>query len=573
VNLQASAIYCQATILKIEGNLIMSEPHQVSMFGPEEPRCVSISDAANTISVSQATVRNWLKAGHISQTSKGLISLKSIETFKSQVDGTKRLTKRANKTAKDTHDHALVSKKLESRLASPNFNSDQISQQYEESLSESFRNIEGIYYTPPSIVTKLFGIGNIDFSNSTFCDPCCGSGNFLVRALELGFKPENVYGFDTDPNAVAISKRRILAITGQEPSNVSSCDFLSESIRSPDRKFDFIFTNPPWGKKISKEEKERMGRLFKVGKNLDTSALFFFACLGKLREGGELGLLLPDAFFNISTFEEPRAHALEHQITRLIDFEKPFKGLVTKAVGLTLKKSRPTDKTMISCETGSKVHFRLNSSFAKNPKRVLNFQTSPISSQVIDHIYSLPHTTLKGKAEWGLGIVTGDNSKHCKSEYEEGLIPVFRGADLNKSTTCTPSLYVPSDLSQYQQVAPKRIYEAKEKLIYKFISSDLCFFHDEEQRYALNSANILVPNSSLEISAKQLCDMLNSELMNWLFKSIFMTHKVLRSDLEELPIFTSYFCSRIAFDEKAFLNHLSLEQTQYGTYGIKRKDH
>lgn len=536
----------------------------------EHEKSIPISDAAKLIGVSQATIRNWIKAGHINQTTKGQISIASIDAFKSQNIGATKLTARANKTAKDTHDHKFLSEKLELLLHSKNFDQNQISQQYEESLSESFRNIEGIYYTPPTIVNSLLNFANFDPSEATFCDPCCGSGNFLVRALELGFKVENIYGFDTDPNAVAISRRRILALTGKESQNIKNQDFFSESIQSPDKKFDFIFTNPPWGKKIDKDEKERLGRIFSVGKTLDTSALFFFACLTKLKEGGDLGLLLPDSFFNIASFEEPRARALEFEIKRLIDYEKPFKGLVTKAVGITLKKSRQSNKALISCETSSGTHLRSSLSFEKNPKRIFNFQISPIAEEVIDHIYAKPHTTLKGCAEWGLGIVTGDNNKYCKSVHEEGLIPVFRGADLNKGAPSLPSLYISSDLSIYQQVAPRRIYEANEKLIYKFISSDLCFFYDSEKRYALNSANILVPDSKIEMSAKQLCDMLNSDLINWLFRSLFMTHKVLRGDLEELPLFPSYFLTHTEFNEKTFLEFLSIEQTQDGTYRIKR---
>lgn len=548
----------------------MNALHQTSIFDMEHEKSIPISDAAKLIGVSQATIRNWIKAGHINQTTKGQISIASIDAFKSQNIGTTKLTARANKTAKDTHDHKFLSEKLESLLHSKNFDQNQISQQYEESLSESFRNIEGIYYTPPTIVNSLLNFENFDPSEATFCDPCCGSGNFLVRALELGFKVENIYGFDTDPNAAAISRRRILALTGKESQNIKNQDFLSESIQSPDKKFDFIFTNPPWGKKINKDEKERLGRIFSVGKTLDTSALFFFACLTKLKEGGGLGLLLPDSFFNIASFEEPRARALEFEIKRLIDYEKPFKGLVTKAVGITLKKSRQSNKALISCETSSGTHLRSSLSFEKNPKRIFNFQISPIAEEVIDHIYAKPHTTLKGCAEWGLGIVTGDNNKYCKSVHEEGLIPVFRGADLNKGAPSLPSLYISSDLSIYQQVAPRRIYEANEKLIYKFISSDLCFFYDSEKRYALNSANILVPDSKIEMSTKQLCDMLNSDLINWLFRSLFMTHKVLRGDLEELPLFPSYFLTHTEFNEKTFLEFLSIEQTQDGTYRIKR---
>ncbi len=64
------------------------------------------------------------------------------------------------------------------------------------------------------------------------------------------------------------------------------------------------------------------------------------------------------------------------------------------------------------------------------------------------------------------------------------------------------------------------MYQAKEKLIYKFISSDLCFFCDTQQRYILNSANLLIP-MNMGITAEQLTNLLNSEIINWLFKKCY----------------------------------------------------
>lgn len=112
------------------------------------------------------------------------------------------------------------------------------------------------------------------------------------------------------------------------------------------------------------------------------------------------------------------------------------------------------------------------------------------------------------------------------------------------------------------------MYHAKEKLIYKFISSDLCFFCDTQQRYILNSANLLIP-VNLGITAGQLSMLLNSEIMNWLFKKLFSTHKVLRGDLELLPIHLDYFASKPEFTEADYLDYLQITQTSDGTYRIK----
>ena len=95
-------------------------------------------------------------------------------------------------------------------------------------------------------------------TNLTFCDPCCGSGNFLIAAIKYGFKPENIYGFDVDSVAVDIAKRRIFDDTGFESNNIFCSDYLEEKFYNNDNTFDVIFTNPPWGKKLKKRAKSSL---------------------------------------------------------------------------------------------------------------------------------------------------------------------------------------------------------------------------------------------------------------------------------------------------------------------------
>jgi site-specific DNA-methyltransferase (adenine-specific) len=125
-------------------------------------------------------------------------------------------------------------------------------------------------------------------------------------------------------------------------------------------------------------------------------------------------------------------------------------------------------------------------------------------------------------------------------------------------------------LKLYQQVAPLGLYKAKEKLIYKFISSKLCFFYDDKQRFILNSANMLIPNEDFPVSTKILGELLSSEFMNWVFSRIFNTHKILRGDLESLPIHNQYLEGISSFDEDNYLNKLRIEKTKNGTYRIKK---
>ncbi len=81
---------------------------------------------------------------------------------------------------------------------------------------------------------------------------------------------------------------------------------------------------------------------------------------------------------------------------------------------------------------------------------------------------------------------------------------------------------------------------------------------------------MLILENDFPISYRELCAILNSKIMSWLFQKIFDTHKVLRADLESMPIFTDYFAENKIFSEESFLEYLLLEEMSGGTYRIKK---
>jgi len=534
-----------------------------------QDKFLTIKETAKLIGVSDATIHNWVKTGYLKTQMNGWISQESVNEFIEKFAGKEKLNARANKLQKDEHNHKLLCEQIEKELNSKTFNCN-LPLEYENSLCESFRNKEGIYYTPNNIIVDM--LKNIDIDNDkTFLDPCCGCGNFIIQAIEKGFSAENIYGFDTDINGVEITKKRIFEKTGFVSKNIFHGDFL-EFAKNLTFKYDYIFTNPPWGKKLTKENKDKYSALYNTGKSVDTCSLFFFACLGLLNENGKLGFLLPEAFFNIAAFEDARIAALNFQIERLIDYGKPFKGLLTRAYVIILKNVKADKKIIIECETEKHKIERTQQSFNQTPKHIFNFWADNETNKVIEHIYSLPHITLADNAKWGLGIVTGNNNKVCKTTCESGFVPVFRGQDITYNGLKEPCLFISKDLSRCQQVAPLELYKAKEKLIYRFISNNLVFYCDYRQNYILNSANMLILNKAFPISGQQLSDLLNSSFMNWIFTNIFYTHKVLRGDLELLPIHTDYFIENTLFNEEKYLNHINIEKHKNGTYYIRNSD-
>jgi site-specific DNA-methyltransferase (adenine-specific) len=248
---------------------------QPTFSGDQEAHELSIGEAAQQAGVSPATIRNWIKTGYLNQKRKGFVGTDAFNQFIKNVAGCEKLNSRANKSFKDSHDHADLSARILKRLSSEHVCLESLGEEYQRALSDAYKNKEGVYYTPGSIVADLFREPDCDVSSKRFCDPCCGSGNFIMRALDLGFKPENLYGYDTDPVAIAITKRRIFERTSYRSGNIVRKDFLHVAAASTDMFFDFVYTNPPWGKTLAKNEKALYGSLFYASKSLDTSALFF----------------------------------------------------------------------------------------------------------------------------------------------------------------------------------------------------------------------------------------------------------------------------------------------------------
>jgi site-specific DNA-methyltransferase (adenine-specific) len=497
----------------------------------EKHSSLTVNEAATLFNASSITISNWVKEGFLELDENRLVTAESIEKFQKKYAGKIKLHARANKSLKDEFDAVEVGQLIRDELTSTCFDVT-IGDRYEAMLSESYKNKEGICYTPMPIVDDMMGEVEIN-ENTLFLDPCCGTGNFLVKAVEKGVAPQNIYGFDTDPNAVLIARRRIKELTGSEASHVLCADFLQECSKLK-LQFDLVFTNPPWGKKLPKKERSKLVKHYQAGFSTDTCSLFLFSILSVMKPDGIAGLLMPESFFNIAVYEDVRKAVLQRTILKIKDYGKPFKNMYS-ACAITVQNRAFDESNVVVCNQ----YERYQKSFLGMPKHILNYWTTSAEMAYIEHLMRQPYLTLKGHASWSLGIVTGNNAQRCKHSRKVGLKAVYRGQDILPGKLKAASLFLnPKEFPRYQQMASMEMLHAPVKLIYRFISKDLVFFCDTRQRYILNSANMLILDDDFPLGAKQLAEIMNSDLTNWLFKQLFHTHKVLRGDLEVLPIFT-----------------------------------
>lgn len=393
---------------------------------------------------------------------------------------------------------------------------------YQSLLLEGDKNKKGSYYTPKVIVDKV--LADVKF-DSTFLDPCCGTGSFLLTVAEKITYPENIYGFDLDKVACFISRINLILKYKNKifRPNIYNADFL---LSKCDKTFDIIATNPPWGAVISDKYLEN----FKNISSGESFSYFLCHCKSFLNTDSFMYFVLPEAILNVKAHNDIRKFILKHfSISEINLIGKAFSGVLTNVVLLKLQ----TAKASHIYITNEEKRFILNQKFYET-----NFNNNfsildDKDVKILQKIYSTPHQNLSNSI-WGLGIVTGNNSKFISDNPQNGE-KIYSGKNITKNGILESEKYIKYERENFQQIAADEIYRAEEKLVYKFISKKLVFAHDDKQRLFLNSANILIPKLQ-NLSIEQTKDCLNSTLYQYIYEKQFNELKILKGNLSQLPL-------------------------------------
>tara|TARA_B100000508_G_C11454090_1_gene275773 strand:- start:1735 stop:1974 length:240 start_codon:yes stop_codon:yes gene_type:complete len=77
---------------------------------------------------------------------------------------------------------------------------------------------------------------------------------------------------------------------------------------------------------------------------------------------------------------------------------------------------------------------------------------------------------------------------------------------------------------------------------------------------------MIVPADDFPISNAGITRLFNSDLFNWVFAKMFNTHKVLRADLEKMPLPVEFLKDRDDFTEEELLEYYGIERRENGTF-------
>ncbi len=228
---------------------------------------------------------------------------------------------------------------------------DAVGDAFEVFIGPALRGSEGQFFTPRNVIKMMVDILDPQAGES-IADPACGSGGFLIVALEhvwaglkaqaqkKGWSERQLFkrevevatryftGIDKDSFLAKVTKA-YMAIVGDGRGGV----FCENSLVLPrdwppvmqERvglgAFDVLLTNPPMGKKIVVKEEcllsqYKLGHKWKLNRDTgqinQTTAIhedqppqiiFLERCLQLLKPGGRMGIVLPEAVFGMPTYE------------------------------------------------------------------------------------------------------------------------------------------------------------------------------------------------------------------------------------------------------------------------------
>ena len=404
------------------------------------------------------------------------------------------------------------------------------------------RKSSGAYYTPEKVVNELIDRlyeNDANLKARSICDPCCGTGNFLLSLGVKGIDYSNLYGQDIDPISVFLSRINIaLMAPGLSALDIRSRIIIGNTyFETFTKKFDIIVGNPPWGSDFSETDALQCRRTFKTasGKSIESYDLFVEKALSMLDHKGVLAFVLPEAILSVAAHDTVRRLIIDSCSFRFISYlGNVFSGVQCPSIilGITLDDK----KTVVGCRVSTG-----NDTFAILKPRAfsdgtLSLNVSDEENRCLDAISNTRNATyLKGKAKFALGIVTGNNKEYLSTEKKYDNEIVLKGSDIQRYGMTPSGNYIRFVPESFQQVAPIEMYRAKEKLLYRFISEVPVFAYDDRQTLSLNSCNIVIPNiDGLEM--KYVLAILNSSVAAYFISKKFNSVKLLRSHIEQIPI-------------------------------------
>ena len=205
----------------------------------------------------------------------------------------------------------------------------------------------GTYYTPLHLVNLVMDEiypWEGDYANTTFFDPSCGSGIFLVEAYRRlvcrwmaqhnvntitcnqlnQLLERSIFGVDINEEAIRVASFSLslamcdfldprslwenLSFPRLLESNLISSDFFDNEKSFNSRKYDFIIGNPPWQSSITDKAKVYLAKAKTVIGDKQIAQAFSIKCSELCKQNGIICLVMPSKGLLFNRSDKSRAY-------------------------------------------------------------------------------------------------------------------------------------------------------------------------------------------------------------------------------------------------------------------------
>lgn len=422
----------------------------------------------------------------------------------------------------------------------PYCNDDFLGAFYQSAQSIGEKSTAGSFYTPKKLVNGFF----FDDDKSVY-DPCCGSGNILINVISKNHSTELIFASDIDKIALKICETNLVLFFHNPDikSHIFEKSFLlssNHSFSNCNQKYDFIISNPPWGARISLEEKKNILKEYPVLKTTESFSICLYNASKLINDNGKILFFLPQSFLYVGTHQNIRKYILENPfLIEITLFGHAFSKVFSECILLQLTKSKSNSSNEEIAVHNYDENYNLQKSLCFSKKYVIPVFITPEKQMLIEKVYDYPHITLNKKCDFALGIVTGNNKKFIfKKDSKTTQLPpfsepIFRGKNIEPYFINESDEYIVFSPEKFQQTAPEKLYRSR-KIMYRFIYNRPVCAIAENGELPLNSTNIFIPK--IDYPFETIVALFNSSIYAIIFQTRFNSVKILKNHLSELPI-------------------------------------
>lgn len=462
-------------------------------------------------------------------------------------------------------------------------------------VSAKKRKEQGIYYTPSYIedyiveqalkpvLDKCRSIPELKAIK--VLDPSCGSGSFLIKAMEMIEKKyvefgarkgegirlqvvlDNIYGVDLDEKAVEIARLNLvinsletrMKLPGLEKhikngnSLISGTDdelkkYFGKNYRDkkpfnweeefpevfnrPNPGFDVIIGNPPWVTTRHSELGEDLVSFLKnryksaEGFKLNLFPMFVELSLMLVRKEGVSSLIIPNRLLDTPSYVGIRKDIVTNMT--ILDIQNLPKGAFDSVVAGNIivtiqnKLDSNTDKQLVITDFFTKEAIKLSTAeIVSTDNYTININCNSASSEVVNKIKDAQTMQLSEICSVHVGMMIKDKNNKLRTD-NSGLKRIVVGRDFERYQINNLRTFNFQDIEIFGGTKRPEKHEISPKLFVRKTGNSIVAVIDKNNTYAEQSVYLLLPKT--KISIEYLEGVLNSKLITYYFQNQLITN-------------------------------------------------